>query len=259
MYRKIVISFNQDSEDKILDSLDIELILESLYSFGFILKPAIIEKVETSYNATVIAIGSKNILKLMDKINEICPYNINFFIEFGDLIANTDELCSCKDSSFYVLNPEYNFLVHSSVSSLLKCGDCGKQVLWNDIAEFTDAEKDMITNFQKLYDNLESLRLNTPYSDFSEEELKNPRSKYNQLAFKVCNIFENKIKIPVYLLLKNPVDGVYKEGKKDLEYCPICGSHFGYIINNKCIGLYNVNRICNTCKIILPCYDEDED
>lgn len=94
-------------------------------------------------------------------------------LESDELIANTSKSCYCEQSSYYIVNPEYDFLVHSSVESLLRCGNFGEQILWNNIVKLTEADKKIITNLQDVYDNLESLRLNSPYSKFCEEELKN--------------------------------------------------------------------------------------
>lgn len=70
-------------------------------------------------------------------------------------------------------------------------------------------------------------------------------------------LFEEKINKPIYLLLKNPIDGVFKDGKKDLDYCPICGCKLENIENNKRIGIYSVEKICHTCRIVLPSYEEN--
>ena len=82
----------------------------------------------------------------------------------------------------------------------------------------------MITYFQDVYNNLESLRLNDMYPDFAEEELTNIKSDYNILAFKICHKFEEKINKPVYLLFKNTICEVFNEEKVKSEYCPNCNS-----------------------------------
>lgn len=255
---KIILNLYSNSLNKAIDIIDIELIIDSLYNSGYILKPVIIEEKDGFFIITIIVVDCSNIDCIRQEIKNIYPYGIDCKLQIGESIANATEFCSCHQRSYFIVNPEYDFLVHSSVDSLLRCGDCGNQIPWGTITYLTEEEKTMITNLQNTYDNLESLRLNSPYSNFCEEELKNPKSEYNKLAFSVCKLFEEKLKKPIYLLLKNPVDGVLKEENKTLDYCPICNCKLESIGINKSIGLYNVEKICHNCRIILPNYDENE-
>lgn len=259
MFKKIIIKFTKKNNKEItnFNTLDFEYMMHLLYKKGQILKHRIIDSNKSNITVTITAIDEQNFFEEFKNVSKILDnkYDINF--EIGNQISNTTLECTCKNSSFYIINPEYDFLSDSLNTSLLKCGDCGHQVPWINKVLLTENEAVKVTQFQDLYEALETLRLKTIYEDYAEKEITMASSKYNKYGLKIRNLFEKKLLKPVYFLIKNPVDGVKKEEREDLCNCPICNSKLSQIYSKieKDKFIYKINKKCEYCKIVVPSYE----
>ena len=259
MFKKIIIKFNKKDNIELgnLNTVDFEYMLHLLYTRGYILKQRIIDGDKENIIATVIAIDEQNFFKEFNKTAKILNNKYDISFEIGNEIVDTTNKCTCDKSSFYIINPEYDFLSDSLNTSLLKCGDCGHQVPWINKAKFTENEAFKVTRFQDLYEALETLRLKTKYEEYAEKEIIMASSEYNQYGLEIRKLFFKKLSKPVYFLIKNPVDGVKKEGRRDLCNCPICNKELTQIYQKikKHKFRYGINKKCEHCKIVVPTYE----
>lgn len=268
MYRKCIFTFKRKNEENKNKSelIDIEYLLHTMHASGLILQERITEICDDKYISTIVTIDENEFINFINKIEDnvgdevsnVLKDNFEISYEFGNSIYEKDDFCLCENSDYFILNPEYDFFRKTSYGSLLKCGTCLKQIPFNEQWNLTKEDKEKLVKLQQTYNALEYLRLYEYETEFFEKEIENHCSKYNKLLFECRTLLESKTNKSVFIFLKNPVDGVYKEGRQDLEYCPVC--------NRKLIEVTNCfteeqktidkSKICKHCKIIVPSYNE---
>ena len=259
MYNKIIINFlfKDKKNTSYKDVSEIEYILFLLYRTGRILHERIIEETLDGIIVTLVAIDEEKFFKTFNKFKKVFDdkYEIEFFK--GEQISATTKICNCDEPTFYVINPDYDFINNACCSSLLQCGECGNQVPWIGIVDIDGDECSKVVDFQEMYESLEKLRLKSNCLEFVEKEILDCNSIYNKLGLKIRGMLEEVLNKPVYYFIKNPIDGVEGPEKVNLEYCPICNEKLIEInknSKNKRKSFW-INKKCEKCKIVVPTYE----
>lgn len=248
MYKNVKIYFKKNNNELFNQQniIDVEFISFLLYRIGNIEQDRIIESANNQCILSTITSDMNKLEKRINKLNKTFSDKFNIELVEGNYIATTPKICKCKDHAYYIIDPRYDFITNKSTSSIIKCGNCKKDIPISIFDNLTSDDKSDIIKLQECYNSIETLRL----YEFEEEKninlLEKYNSEFNQLAQKIVNNLEKKTKKKVYYFLKNPVDGLYKENRKNLEHCPNC--------NSKLMPHTKESNICHNCKLILPIY-----
>ena len=165
MFKKVIINFQSKNKMNISynDVSEIEYVLFILYRTGRILHERIIEKNINEITATIIVIDEYKFLKTFNKLKQIFDHKYEIEISQGEHVSTTTETCTCNKATFYVINPNYDFINNTCTNSLLICGDCGNHVPWISIMDINGDECANVVDFHEMYESLEKLRLKTNY------------------------------------------------------------------------------------------------
>ena len=132
-----------------------------------------------------------------------------------------DRNCNCKDVPYYIL-----FCTsETGTASPVICGKCGNEIpLYKIPYLFSDEEHFTLINYQKTYASVHELYMQSLSDRFTKNQLLNPHSSLNKMAFEIREDLENKIKKPVYLSLSRVFSDHKNDYKKiDSDKCPKCG------------------------------------
>lgn len=118
--------------------------------------------------------------------------------------------CNCEDVPYYIL-----FCTsETGTSSPVICGKCGNEVpLYKVPYLFSEEEHFTLINYQKTYAGVHELYMQSLSDRFTKNQLLNPDSSLNKMAFEIREELENKIKKPVYLSLSR----VFFDHKNDCK------------------------------------------
>lgn len=248
MYKNVNIYFSKENNELFneTDIFDIEFISFMLRRIGNIEDNRFIELKD---NQCILCAVTSNINKLNQRIKRLNKTFINKFkikLMIGNEMANSPEICTCENTDSYIIKPEYDFLANKSISSIIKCGKCNKDIPISSLDNLSSEDKAEIIKLQNCYNSMETLRLYEVDQENNTNNIEKHNSEINILAKKIKDNLEIKTKKKVYYYLNNPVDGVYKENKKCLKDCPNC--------NNKLKILSKENNVCHKCRLIFPNY-----
>ncbi len=146
--------------------------------------------------------------------------------------------CNCERVPYYIL-----FSAETGTSSPIICGKCGNEIpLYKVPYLYLEEEHFTLINYQKTYASVHELYMQSLSDRFTKNQLVNPHSALNRMAFEIREELENKIKKPVYLSLSRIFLNLKRDGKKiDSDKCPKCGKdliecdyHIGFLKMFKC-------------------------
>lgn len=227
----------------------IDGILWMLHQNGQIIDEWIIEKHNSSYIANVVTTDDDSLDKKYFNqyiLKEIASFEIETSIVGDDPVA-TDS-CHCKTHSYYILAID-----PYECASPIFCGDCGKEIpLIRMPYLYNEEEHYSILNFQKLYQAVDRLWMESLSDRFTKRQIVDYNSQLNKRGFDIRSELENKLQKPVYYLLCNPIGGWFEftKNNKNLDVCPKCGGAFDYL-NHPC-----ADKVCHTCRLAFVTHED---
>lgn len=249
MYKIAKITFKplkRGAED-ILDS--IENIISMLHKNGQIVEGWIVEKYDQIYVANVVTTDDDSLnAEYYNQyiLKEITNFDIETEIVCDDAMAS--DSCHCTDHSYYVLAVD----PYQSSSPII-CGDCGKEIPLIRIPYlYKEEEHYSILNFQKLYQAVDRLWMDSLSDRFTKRQIIDYNSQLNKRGLDVRAELERKVNKPVYYLLCNPIGGwfEFEKNNKKLEFCPKCEGEFVKLNNPY------ADKVCHTCRLAFITHEE---
>ena len=134
-----------------------------------------------------------------------------------------ESTCNCKTVPYYVLFTTSEI----GTASPVLCGKCGKEIpLYKIPFLFGEKEHFTLLNYQKTYASIHELYMQSLSDRFTKNQLVNPGSALNRMAFEIRKELESKLKKPVYLSLSRIFLNIKRDSKKiDSSKCPECGKN----------------------------------
>lgn len=215
--------------------------LELLYRNGQILKEYMLYKDNDFY----IAIVNTNDLNSFDKnnfnlyINQMLE-DIEISYEYMSDSIIYNETCECDNPSWYMLYSDYQ-----QEESPLRCGDCALEVPLYKIPKINgEVDHYQLLKWQSTYKAVDTLWMSTYFDRYSKNQLEHKDSILNKYSFDIRKELEDVVGKKVYLFLRYPARGTFKEKDKVLDTCPICNQKLSESPN-----LETVDKVCNNCFI----------
>ncbi len=249
MYKiaKLTIKTTIENKDKAIDSL--EDLLSTFYLNGQILNNWIIEDYKNYYEVRVTTTDDDSLdEKYYNQYIKDRLKNFQMSVQILADDACATDCCHCKEHSYYILaiNPD-------DMSSPIICGDCGREIPLIRIPYlFNEEEHYSILNFQSIYKSVDNLWLNSLSDRFTKRQIIDHNSQLNKRGLDIRTELECKVGKPVYLLLANPIGGLYEfvKNNKNLDVCPKCGGKFRIIQNDY------ADKVCDQCRLAFVIHDE---
>ena len=172
-------------------------------------------------------------------IEALADIKKRFVVTFEVLGRNTEvnEICSCKDSSWYVL---YTHRQHSA--SPIVCGDCLAAI---PVYKFSDIElpKDLQPElgWQAEYNLIDELWYLSSFDRFTYGQMSNPKSQLSRSGREICAAYENAIGKPFYYFLFL----CHSDSRKTRKLCPICDGDWAL---KEDIGKLSFK--CDRCRLV---------
>lgn len=217
----------------------IEDILSMLYKNGQILINYIVEKHDSSYNATVTTSDDDSLdKKYYNKYIKDILEKVQFSYEIISDDAFFTDSCHCKEHSSYVLGTYYG-----DDSSPVLCGDCGKEIPLIKIPYlFGEEEHFSILSYQRMYNSVVYVWMNSLSDRFTKRQLTHFDSQLTKRGIEICKELESKTGKPVYFLLPVGEFDINKNAE-NFDVCPKCGEQLSTLKSAEC-----VDKICNHCR-----------
>ena len=241
MYKIAKINFKSfySETDKQIDSIN--NILWMFVKNGQIIEGWQVEKYNDTYLATVCIVDDDALdKKYYNKyiLEELENLEMKYEIMCDDPMAV--DSCHCKEHSFYIL------AYKDDLGSPVICGDCGTEIPLIHVPYlFNEEEHYTITNWQQIYKSVEELWIDSLSDRFTKRQIISPNSELNKRGMEICKELENRTGKPCYLLLVNPIRGLYEFSKnnKELYECPNCNGEFRFVENDA------IDKVCDCCRL----------
>lgn len=162
--------------------------------------------------------------------------------------ALVSDSCHCKEHSYYIIS-----VFPDDMTSPIICGDCGREIPLIRIPYlFNEEEHYPILTFQSIYNSVDNLWMNSLSDRFSKRQIIDPKSQLNIRGLEIREELEKKTHKPVYLLISNPIGGLFEfvKNNKNLDNCPNCGGDFRFSKNSF------VDKVCDKCRMAFITHDE---
>lgn len=240
------INFNEEkffsNEQKLIEDY-----LCTLYRNGQIYSDYnLIRTKQNLYEAFINVPNSESICEKNNNeyVNRSYKYLIVQAKDMGGNILYTHN-CHCESVPCYILSASSE----TGTASPIRCGKCGKEIpLYKIPYLFREQEHFHLINYQKTYASVHELYMQSLSDRFTENQMVNPESALNKLAFQIRKELENKMQKPVYSELLRIFPDKKRGGKKiDEGKCPACGKNLTeFEYQPGTISLYK----CDDCRLI---------
>lgn len=249
MYKVAKLIISSYSKNEKISTDDIDNLFSMLYKNGQILNNWIIEKYEDRFEARVTTTDDDSLdSKYFNSYiaNQIKRFKVGIEIIADDALAS--DSCHCKEHSYYIIS-----VFPDDMTSPIICGDCGREIPLIRIPYlFNEEEHYSILTFQSIYNSVDNLWMNSLSDRFSKRQIIDPKSQLNIRGLEIREELEKKTKRPVYLLISNPIGGLFEfvKNNKNLDNCPNCGGDFRFLKNAF------VDKVCDKCRMAFITHDE---
>lgn len=212
--------------------------LSCLYKNGQILKDFELIKKEKNYLAFVTVAEELSLAEQYNNIyvkEELSKLYTIFSLSFkliGENL-NCNNSCQCKQPSCYILYTDYTCL-----ESPIICGNCGNSIpLYKLPYLFSENEYFTILSWQKTYQSIDQIWMESLADHFSYQQLSNPNAQLTKIGRKICYELEKQLKKPVYYYLFH--------ANHPLSNCPSCGK----LLQKS--NIKNIDYQCDCCRFAI--------
>ena len=171
-------------------------------------------------------------------IRELAAIKKEYAITYEILGKNAvvNEICSCKNSSWYILYARKDYAI-----SPVFCGDCFKEIPVYKLSHIKlpkDCQSEL--GWQAEYDLIDELWFLSSFDRFTYRQMSNPESRLSKSGRKICASYEKVMKKPFYYFLF-----YYSESGKARKLCPVCGGDW---VLKENIGVLSFK--CDKCRLV---------
>jgi len=150
--------------------------------------------------------------------------------------AVVNELCTCRDPSWYFLYTRRNYAI-----SPIVCGDCFKMIPAYKLFHVElppNCQSEL--GWQMDYELIDELWFLSSFDHFTYYQMSDPESQLSRSGREICAAYEKELDKPFYYFLF-----YYDEFEEDRKLCPICRSEWMLKEN---IGILTCK--CDKCRLV---------